>query len=74
MPSFLHRLRDQQVDADNVGLEDVQIDVRLSAPGVQPFPVVTRYAWPAELDLRARLAGLRLHQHWGGWQPPRPCG
>jgi hypothetical protein len=29
---------------------------------------VNRYAWPAELDLMARLAGLRRHERWGGWQ------
>ena len=26
-----------------------------------------RYAWPAELDLMARLAGLRLAERWAGW-------
>ncbi len=26
-----------------------------------------RYAWPAELDLMAQLAGLRLRERWGGW-------
>lgn len=26
-----------------------------------------RYVWPAELDLMAQLAGLRLHHRWGGW-------
>lgn len=26
-----------------------------------------RYVWPSELDLMARLAGLRLFQRWGGW-------
>ena len=26
-----------------------------------------RYAWPAELDLMARLAGLRLRERWSGW-------
>jgi SAM-dependent methyltransferase len=30
-------------------------------------PVVLRYAWPSELDLMARLAGLRLEARWGGW-------
>ena len=24
-------------------------------------------AWPSELDLMARIAGLRLKQRWGGW-------
>ena len=26
-----------------------------------------RYAWPAELDLMAELAGLRLRERWDGW-------
>ena len=26
-----------------------------------------RYVWPAELDLMAQLAGLRLSERWGGW-------
>jgi SAM-dependent methyltransferase len=29
----------------------------------QPF----RYAWPAELDLMARIAGLRLRERWADW-------
>ena len=27
-----------------------------------------RYAWPAELDLMAELAGMRLRDRWGGWR------
>jgi SAM-dependent methyltransferase len=27
-----------------------------------------RYVWPAELDLMAQLAGLRLADRWAGWQ------
>ena len=26
-----------------------------------------RYVWPAELDLMARIAGLRLKERWSGW-------
>ena len=26
-----------------------------------------RYAWPAELDLMARLAGMGLRERWSGW-------
>ncbi|MFF6781276.1 methyltransferase domain-containing protein [Streptomyces sp. NPDC012510] len=33
--------------------------VRLSVP--------FRYVWPAELDLMARLAGMRLRNRWEGW-------
>jgi SAM-dependent methyltransferase len=35
---------------------------------VEAFPVEFRYAWPAELDLMARLAGLRLQDRWAGWR------
>ncbi len=27
-----------------------------------------RYVWPSELDLMARLAGMRLRERWGGWK------
>ncbi len=27
-----------------------------------------RYVWPAELDLMARVAGLRPRQRWSGWE------
>lgn len=36
--------------------------------GVRTFPVVHRYAWPSELDLMARLAGLSLEYRWSDWQ------
>ncbi len=83
VPSFLYRLRaDQYVDAEAIEIAEVSLDVgrhdpvtqRLDethivlAPGsVRLFPIVTRYSWPSELDLMARIAGLRLKQRWGGW-------
>ena len=36
--------------------------------GVKLYPVEIRYAWPAELDLMARLAGLKLRHRWGNWK------
>jgi SAM-dependent methyltransferase len=44
--------------------------------GVRVFPVVHRYAWPSELDLMARLAGLRREARWAGWDqsPLEPTG
>jgi SAM-dependent methyltransferase len=27
-----------------------------------------RYAWPAELDVMAQLAGMRLRERWSGWK------
>ena len=32
------------------------------------YPVKLRYAFPSELDLMARLGGLRLRDRWGGWE------
>lgn len=34
---------------------------------IQLYPVEVRYAWPAELDLMARIAGLRLRHRWSNW-------
>lgn len=36
--------------------------------GIRLFPIICRYAWPSELDLMARLAGLRLRERWGDWR------
>ncbi len=83
VPAFLYRLRNNQyVDAEAIGVDKVRLDVgrhdpvaqtldeshvTLTARGVRVAPIVTRYAWPSELDLMARLAGLRLKERWGGW-------
>jgi SAM-dependent methyltransferase len=75
--------RPQEVTADHVGLDAValtatrrdplgqRIDAQhmvLGPDGVRLYPVALRYAWPAELDLMARLAGLRLRERWAGWR------
>ena len=36
--------------------------------GMELYPVQIRYAWPAELDLMARLAGLELKSRHAGWK------
>ena len=82
-PAFLYRLRDDQyVDAEAICVDRVRLDVArydparqlleeshvsLSPEGISLNPIVTRYAWPAELDLMARIAGLSLKQRWDGW-------
>ena len=84
VPGYLLRLRDNQyVDAEHIDVDEVRLDVgrhdpvtqmleeshvSLSPAGIQLFPIVARYAWPSELDLMARIAGLRLQNRWGGWQ------
>jgi SAM-dependent methyltransferase len=43
-------------------------ELMISEGGIKMYPVELRYAWPSELDLMARLAGLRLRERWGGWR------
>jgi len=42
--------------------------VLLSERGVRLQPGALRYAWPSELDLMARMAGMTLRERWGGWR------
>ncbi len=42
--------------------------VIISENGVDLVRVPFRYAWPGELDLMARLAGLRLVERMGNWR------
>lgn len=41
--------------------------VELRPSGVQMYPIPMRYAWPSEIDLMARLAGLERRERWSGW-------
>lgn len=41
--------------------------VTLDGQGTHLRPVALRYAWPSELDLMARQAGLRLRERYNGW-------
>jgi hypothetical protein len=82
-PAEFYRLRNNQyVDAEAIHIDRVRLDVArfdpltqlleethvtLSSTGITLNPVVTRYAWPSELDLMARIAGMRLQERWGGW-------
>jgi len=83
VPTSLTRLRnDQYVETEAIAVNEVWLDVGrhdpvtqrleeshvvLSREGVRIYPIVTRYAWPSELDLMARIAGLRLKDRWSGW-------
>lgn len=42
-------------------------NIVMGETGTELYPVQIRYAWPSELDLMARLAGMRLRDRWGGW-------
>jgi len=41
--------------------------MELRPSGVEIHPIPMRYAWPSEIDLMARLAGLERRERWGGW-------
>ncbi|MEV1146293.1 class I SAM-dependent methyltransferase [Micromonospora sp. NPDC049799] len=41
--------------------------IRLTDTGVRLLPANHRYAWPAELDLMAELAGMRREHRWADW-------
>ena len=75
--------RRQRISANSIELDRVAIEVSLHRPdqqridsqlihfteeGVKLLPVAIRYAWPSEIDLMARLAGLRLESRFGGWE------
>ena len=70
--------RPEYVGSDRVGLDVCHYDpvtqlldenhVELSSRGIRFSPIVCRLIWPSEMDLMARLAGLRLVNRWGGWR------
>jgi SAM-dependent methyltransferase len=55
------------VDHDRAGQRMFMQQVSFENGSVRLLPVPVRYAWPAELDLMARMAGLRLRERWSGW-------
>jgi SAM-dependent methyltransferase len=83
VPDMTRWDRNQWIEARHVGNDNVVLDAArhdpaeqrvasnhlvVSEAGVKIYPVRLRYAWPSELNLMARLAGLRLRERWGGWR------
>ncbi|GAB1512905.1 class I SAM-dependent DNA methyltransferase [Actinophytocola sp. KF-1] len=53
---------------DVVTQEFTSNHVTVSPDGTGRFRRIPfRYAWPAEMDLMARIAGMRLKHRWAGW-------
>jgi len=83
IPTEFCQLRNNQyVDLEHLEVNKVHLDiarfdpvtqileethVTISNTGTQLFPIVTRYVWPSELDLMARIAGLHLKERWANW-------
>lgn len=64
------------LDPDHVGIETLDDPARqiawshhwIEADGrLVRHSAAYRYVWPSELDLMARIAGLRLRDRWAGW-------
>jgi SAM-dependent methyltransferase len=54
---YSHHWRIVDDDSDDTGAKRARV---FSAP--------YRWVWPSELDLMARIAGMRLRERWGGWR------
>jgi len=63
-----HRLQLEATRIDMINQQIISQHTVLSNEGIRLYPVKIRYAWPAELDLMARLAGLTLQHRWGTWR------
>jgi SAM-dependent methyltransferase len=55
-----------EFDVANQGLVSHHYNVRDGSFGPRSIPF--RYVWPSELDLMARLAGMRSRERWSGWR------
>lgn len=85
-------VRDQRISVESTGPEHLEVDAATHDPVTQRvenlhvlvdagkitlYPVKIRYAYVSELDLMARIAGLRLRERWADWDRspfPSPRG
>jgi len=83
VPDLTRFDRDQRTDAFEITAETVRLDVTvhdraeqritgqhvvITEQGIRLYPFQMRYAWPSEMDLMAKLAGMRLRDRFGGWR------
>jgi SAM-dependent methyltransferase len=66
-------IEDRRVVLEAAELDPVEQHMRTTKlfcgpDGVHAFPANHRYAWPAELDLMARLAALHREERWEDWR------
>ena len=65
-------MQEARISIETVELDPVDQMMRttqavFSEGSVRLYPANHRYAWPAELDLMARLAGMRRELRWEDW-------
>jgi SAM-dependent methyltransferase len=83
VPDLTRFDRGQRVGAIDIGVGRLVLDatkldraqqlltgqrVVLSERGTRLYPLMVRFAYPSELDLMARLAGLRLRDRWADFE------
>jgi SAM-dependent methyltransferase len=64
------------IDDDYWGISELDVveqrmvshHLTVTEDGIRHRQIPFRYVWPSELDLMARLAGLRLRDRWGDWR------
>ena len=61
------RVRLEVSQHDPIAQQSISQHVLISETETRLYPVKIRYAWPTELDLMARLAGLSLQHRWSSW-------
>lgn len=82
VPDLSRFERGQRVQAIDVGDDEAHLEVSVHDPihqrttsqhvvlredGPRLYPVRIRYAYISELDLMARVAGMRLRERWADW-------
>jgi len=59
------RIEADTFDRATQHIKENHVEIRES--GIKLFPAFLRYVWPSEMDLMARIAGLRLKDRFGDW-------
>ena len=83
VPIVTRSNRDQEIRMEQLELNEIRLSIEhhdvvnqieemqnlvVGERGIRLEPVRIRYAWPSELDLMGRLAGLRLADRWSSWE------
>jgi SAM-dependent methyltransferase len=82
VPDLSRFNRGQRTNVTNIGTDSIRLDASIhdmalqrvdsqhmivTGDSIKLYPVSIRYAYPSELDLMGRLAGLELEHRWAGW-------
>jgi SAM-dependent methyltransferase len=83
VPDMTRFVGGQSTRTTSINNDEVRIDVSLhdaakqqivsqhvilAENGIKMIPVTIRYVWPSELDMMARIAGLKLQNRWEDWK------